>query len=231
MAVYGTLRKGQKAYRLVKGRTSERGQDQGRFTRSVPAPRPHLAVLHGSRPRTRDGRRGGRTDDVEAQGPTPRRMAALDRYERLDPRQPHGRTRATTGSWSRTSKATRVWAYVGSARVSWVSLRRAASSVTVRRLREAVLISGIGRKMGLIAAVLGVVGNGVGGRSGPARLRTRPRRGMRRSLRPSRRQAPAPPRRIPWQVPQPDASATTDRFGNIQKQLGDEAGLVGEKTP
>ena len=31
-------------------------------------------------------------------------------------------------------------------------------------------------------------------------------------------------------TPTPDASVTTDRFGNIQKQLGEEAGLVDEKT-
>ncbi|MBP2387543.1 SH3 domain-containing protein [Paeniglutamicibacter kerguelensis] len=115
VAVYGTLRKGQKAYRLVKGKTSSEvktkvvshnlflRRDLTWLSYMVPSKdRGHLVVAERMTLKT---------------GSYASTLAALDRYERFDPRKPMA-NQSYNRKLVKDQQGNQVWAYVGSAKMS-----------------------------------------------------------------------------------------------------------------
>ena len=104
VAVYGTLRKGQKAYYMVKGRTTS--EVKTKIVSHDLFLRRDLTWLSYMVPAKNPGSRVVAERMTLKRGSYASTIAALDRYERFDPSRPMA-TRATTANWSRTNRETR----------------------------------------------------------------------------------------------------------------------------
>ncbi len=115
VAVYGTLRKGQKAYYMVKGRTTS--EVKTKIVSHDLFLRRDLTWLSYMVPAKNRGSRVVAERMTLKRGSYASTIAALDRYERFDPRQPMA-NQSYNRKLVKDQQGNQVWAYVGSSKMS-----------------------------------------------------------------------------------------------------------------
>ncbi len=115
VAVYGTLRKGQKAYHMVKGRTTS--EVKTKIVSHDLFLRRDVTWLSYMVPSKSSGRRVVAERMTLKRGSYASTIAALDRYERFDPSRPMA-DQSYNRRLVKDQQGNQVWAYVGSTKMS-----------------------------------------------------------------------------------------------------------------